>query len=36
MGGSGVNPAHLEAMEQAGVLEAFANEVEEQSKKELA
>jgi hypothetical protein len=34
MGGSGVNPAHLEAMEQAGVLDGFVAEVE-QAKKEL-
>lgn len=30
MSGSGVNPAHIEAMEQAGVLEAFAKLQEEQ------
>ena len=35
MGGSGVNPAHIEAMEQAGVLDSFVAEVEKQ-KKELA
>lgn len=35
MGGSGVNAAHIEAMEQAGVLESLIAEVEE-SKKELA
>jgi hypothetical protein len=35
MGGSGVNAAHIEAMEQAGVLDNFITEVE-QSKKELA
>ena len=35
MGGAGVNPAHIEAMEQAGVLEAFAEEVK-QSKKEIS
>jgi predicted transcriptional regulator len=35
MGGSGVNPAHLEAMEQAGVLDSFVAEVEK-TKKELA
>jgi hypothetical protein len=34
MGGSGVNPAHIEAMEQAGVLDNFVLEME-QSKKEL-
>ena len=34
MGGSGVNPAHIEAMEQAGVLESLIAEVEA-SKKEL-
>ena len=34
MGGSGVNPAHIEAMEQAGVLEKLLEEVQE-SKKEL-
>jgi predicted transcriptional regulator len=34
MGNGGVNPAHLEAMEQAGVLEGFVAEVERQ-KKEL-
>ena len=34
MGGSGVNAAHIEAMEQAGVLESFVDAVE-QSKKEL-
>jgi hypothetical protein len=34
MGGSGVNPAHLEAMEQAGVLDSFVAEVEK-TKKEL-
>jgi predicted transcriptional regulator len=34
MGGSGVNAAHIEAMEQAGVLESFIDAVE-QSKKEL-
>jgi predicted transcriptional regulator len=35
MGGSGVNAAHIEAMEQAGVLESFVAEVEK-TKKELA
>jgi hypothetical protein len=35
MAGTGVNPAHIEAMEQAGILENFINVVEE-SKKELA
>jgi predicted transcriptional regulator len=34
MGGSGVNPAHIEAMDQAGVLDSFVEAVE-QSKKEL-
>jgi len=34
MGGTSVNAAHIEAMEQAGVLENFINEVAE-SKKEL-
>jgi len=34
MGGSGVNPAHIEAMEQAGVLDKLIEEVQE-SKKEL-
>jgi len=34
MGGSGVNAAHIEAMEQAGVLESLIAEVQE-SKKEL-
>jgi predicted transcriptional regulator len=34
MGGAGVNPAHIEAMEQAGILENFVETVE-QSKKEL-
>lgn len=34
MGGAGVNPSHIEAMEQAGVLESLIAEVEE-SKKEL-
>lgn len=34
MGGSGVNPAHIEAMQQAGVLEDLILEVQE-SKKEL-
>jgi predicted transcriptional regulator len=34
MGGSGVNPAHIEAMDQAGVLDSFIDAVE-QSKKEL-
>jgi hypothetical protein len=35
MGGSGVNPAHIEAMEQAGILDKFVIEVEN-SKKELS
>jgi hypothetical protein len=35
MGGSGVNAAHIEAMEQAGVLDSFIVEVEN-TKKELA
>jgi predicted transcriptional regulator len=35
MGGSGVSAAHIEAMEQAGVLESFIAEVEN-TKKELA
>jgi hypothetical protein len=35
MGGSSVNPAHIEAMEQAGVLDNFVAEVEK-TKKELA
>jgi predicted transcriptional regulator len=35
MGGSGVNAAHIEAMEQAGVLDSFVAEVEN-TKKELA
>lgn len=35
MGGSGVNAAHIEAMEQAGVLEKFVLEVEK-TKKELS
>ena len=35
MGGSGVNAAHIEAMEQAGVLDNFIAEVEN-TKKELA
>jgi len=34
MGGSGVNPAHIEAMEQAGVLDKLIEEVQE-SKREL-
>jgi hypothetical protein len=34
MGGSGVNPAHIEAMQQAGVLDQLILEVQ-QSKKEL-
>jgi hypothetical protein len=34
MGGSGVNPAHIEAMEQAGVLETFVSEIENE-KREL-
>jgi len=35
MGGASVNPAHIEAMEQAGILSSFIQEVE-RSKKELA
>jgi hypothetical protein len=35
MGGSGVNAAHLEAMEQAGVLDNFVAEIEN-AKKELS
>jgi hypothetical protein len=35
MGGASVNPAHIEAMEQAGVLDAFVAEVEK-TKKELS
>jgi len=35
MGGSSVNAAHIEAMEQAGVLESFVAEVEK-TKRELA
>jgi hypothetical protein len=35
MSGSGVNAAHIEAMEQAGVLDSFVAEVEK-TKKELA
>lgn len=35
MGGSNVNPAHIEAMEQAGILDSFVAEVEK-TKKELA
>lgn len=35
MGGSSVNPAHIEAMEQAGVLDSFVAEVEN-TKRELA
>jgi hypothetical protein len=35
MGGSGVNAAHIEAMEQAGILDNFVVELE-QSKRELA
>jgi len=35
MGGSSVNAAHIEAMEQAGVLDSFVAEVEK-TKKELA
>lgn len=34
MSGGGLNPAHLEAMGQAGVLESFISEIE-QSKKEI-
>jgi hypothetical protein len=32
MGGSGVNPAHIEAMEQAGILDSFVAEVEKTNK----
>lgn len=35
MGGAGVNPAHIEAMDQAGVLDKFVEEVEK-AKKELS
>jgi len=35
MGGASVSPAHIEAMEQAGVLDAFVAEVEK-TKKELS
>jgi len=35
MGGAGVNPAHIEAMEQAGALDSFI-EALEKSKKELS
>jgi len=35
MGGSGVNPAHIEAMEQAGILDKFVVEIEN-AKKELS
>jgi predicted transcriptional regulator len=35
MGGSSVSPSHIEAMEQAGVLDSFVAEVEK-TKKELA
>lgn len=35
MGGSSVNPAHIEAMEQAGILDSFVSEVEK-TKRELA
>jgi hypothetical protein len=35
MGGQSVNPSHIEAMEQAGVLDSFVAEVEK-TKKELA
>ena len=35
MGGSGVNAAHIEAMEQAGILDNFVAEIEN-SKKELS
>jgi predicted transcriptional regulator len=34
MGGASVNPAHIEAMEQAGILDSFVAEVEK-TKKEL-
>lgn len=34
MGGGGVNPSHIEAMDQAGVLENFVEEIEN-AKKEL-
>lgn len=33
-GGSGINPAHLETMEQAGILQDFVSQIEEE-KKEL-
>jgi predicted transcriptional regulator len=35
MGGQSVNPSHIEAMEQAGVLDSFVAEVEK-TKKELS
>ncbi len=35
MGGASVNPSHIEAMEQAGILESFVAEVEK-TKKELS
>ena len=35
MGGSSVNAAHIEAMEQAGILDSFVAEVEK-TKRELA
>jgi hypothetical protein len=35
MSGNGINPAHIEAMEQAGVLETFVGEIENE-KRELA
>jgi hypothetical protein len=35
MGGASVNPAHIEAMEQAGILDSFVAEVEK-TKKELS
>lgn len=35
MGGQSVNPAHIEAMEQAGILDSFVAEVEK-TKKELS
>jgi predicted transcriptional regulator len=35
MGGSGVNASHIEAMEQAGILDSFVAEIEK-NKKELA
>ena len=32
MGGGGVNPAHIESMEQAGILDSFMTEIEEERK----